>query len=226
MTPLGRPATVEELLQNEAAGKGYGMPMSTDTGGGILTTNFGEPQGWKPAERKAAVTAMQAAAPADASGDLMKTDSGYIDLEPAWKQGVGSGAVTQKMLDAVNATPELRQAFNQNPLIPEVASAQAERDAAFAPQWGALRDDLQNLRLVAGQGPGWVDRVQQGLDTYKATGTLPPLAGSAAAAGAVFTPTAGFPAQSDPQSPAPIGSSPQYDDWWRQLQQQRFDQAS
>jgi hypothetical protein len=228
LTPLNRPATVEELLQNEAAGKGYGMPMSTDTGGGILTTNFGDPQGWKPAERKAAVTAMQAAAPTDAAGPggLMKTDSGYIDLEPAWKQGVGSGAVTQKMLDAVNATPELREAFNQNALIPDVASAQAERDAVFAPQWDGLRDDLQNLRLVAGQGPGWVDRVQQGLDTYKATGTLPALAGGAAVTGAVFTPTAGFPAQPDQQPSAPIGSSPQYDDWWRQLQQQRFDQAS
>jgi hypothetical protein len=225
-TPLGRPATVEELAANEAAGAGHGMPMTTDTGGGILTTNFGEPQGWKPAERKAAVTAMQAAAPPDAlsSGGLMKTDSGYIDLEPAWKQGVGSGAVTQKMLDAVSATPELRQAFNQNPYIPGVASAQAERDAGFSSQWGDLRPDLQNLRLITGQGPGWVDRLQQGLDAFKATGKLPAIGGAAAGGAAVFTPTAGLPATTPPPSsppPQPIGSSPQYDDWWRQLLQQQ-----
>jgi hypothetical protein len=228
-TPLDRPATVEELTAAKAAGAGYGMPEATDTGGGILTTNFGQPQGWSPGQRKQAVASMQGAAPADATGPggLMKTDSGYIDLTPAWKQGVGSGAVTQQMLDAIGSTPELREAFNQNPYIPGVASAQAERDAGIS-GWGDVRPDLQNLRLVAGEGPGWVDRVQQGLETFKATGKLSALAGGAAATGAVFTPTAGFPATPDQAPPAAgppsalLGQGPQFDDWWRQLQNQRF----
>jgi hypothetical protein len=229
--PLDRPATVDELTAAQAAGAGYGMPMSADTGGGILTTNFDAPQGWKPAERKQAIDAMKGVQPADATapGQLMKTDSGYIDLTPEWKQGVGSGAVTQKMIDAVSATSELREAFNQNPFIPDVVRAQAERDATLAPEsWGAPRPDIQNLRLVAGEGPGWVDRLQAGLDAFKKTGKLPALAAGGAGGAAVFTPTAGFPSgldQSQAPPAPPIASSPQYDDWWKQLQQQRFDQA-
>ena len=230
--PLDRPATVEELTAAQGAGAGYGMPMSTDTGGGILSANFEDlsPQGWKPGQRREAVASMQGAAPAGAPpGSLMKTDSGYINLEPAWEQGQGSGAVTQQILDAVNKTPELREAFNQNPYVPGVASAQAERDAALAPKsWGDPRADLQNLRLTIGEGPGWVDRLQTGLDTFKKTGKLPALAGGAAGA-AAFTPTAGYPATPDQAAGGPPatlpGQGPQFDDWWRQLQAQRFADA-
>jgi hypothetical protein len=43
---------------------------------------------------------------------------------------------------------------------------------------------------------------------------------------AVLTPAAGLPAPlPDQPRPQPMGSSPQYDDWWRQLQAQRFAQA-
>ena len=226
--PLDRPATVEELTAAQGAGAGYGMPMSTDTGGGILTSNFDAPQGWKPAERKQAIEAMKGVQPADATapGQLMKTDSNYIDLTPEWKQGVGSGAVTQKMLDAIGGTPELQEAFNRNPYIPGVASAQAERDASTGLNWGAPRPDLQNLRLEMGQGPGWVDRARDNLATFKATGKLPALAGGAATGAAVFTPTAGYPAQPDQPPSQSVNQSPGFDDWWQQLQAQRFGQAS
>jgi hypothetical protein len=235
LMPLDRPATVEELTAAQGAGAGYGMPMSTDTGGGILSANFEDlsPQGWKPGQRKDAVASMQAATPADASapGSLMKTDSGYIDLTDQWKQGVGSGAVTQKILDAIGTTPELEGAFDQNKYIPGVAEAQANRDAASGLDWGDPRPDLQNLRLTMAQGPGWVDQLKSGLAQFKATGALPPLAGAATTGAAVFTPTAGYPATPD-QAPSAIapsaslpGQGPQFDDWWRQLQGQRFADA-
>ena len=234
LMPLDRPATVEELTAAQGAGAGYGMPMSTDTGGGILSANFEDlsPQGWKPGQRKEAVAKMQAATPPDASapGLLVKTDSGYIPLQEDWQKGVGSGAVTQKILDAIGGTPELQAAFDQNKYIPGVASAQAERDAATGLDWGDPRPDLQNLRLQIGQGPGWVDRLKTGLAQFKETGSLPPLAGAATTGAAVFTPTAGYPATPDqataPPAAAPPaslpGQGPQYDDWWRQLQAQRF----
>jgi hypothetical protein len=230
--PLNRPATVEELTAAQGAGAGYGMPMSTDTGGGILSANFEDlsPQGWKPGQRREAVGAMEAATPPDASapGSLVKTDSGYGDLTPEWKQGVGSGAVTQKILDAVGGTPELQAAFDQNKYIPGVADAQAQRDAATGLDWGDPRPDLQNLRLTMAQGPGWVDQLKAGLAQFKATGALPPLAGAATTGAAVFTPTAGYPAtpsQAPPAAPPPStlpGQGPQFDDWWQQLQNQRF----
>jgi hypothetical protein len=230
LMPLDRPATVDELTAAQSAGAGYGMPMSTDTGGGILSANFEDlsPQGWKPGQRKEAVAAMQTATPTDASapGSLVKTDSGYIPLQSEWRQGVGSGAVTQKILDAVGTTPELQAAFDQNKYIPGVAQAQADRDAATGLDWGDPRPDLQNLRLTMAQGPGWVDQLKSGLAQFKATGSLPPLAGAATTGAAVFTPTAGYPATPDqvvagPPASLP-GQGPQYDDWWRQLQNQRF----
>ena len=235
LQPLNRPATVEELTAAQGAGAGYGMPMSTDTSGGILSANFEDlsPQGWKPGERKAAVGAMQGVAPADASApsSLMKTDSGYINLVPQWQQGVGSGAVTQKILDAIGTTPELQAAFDQNKYIPGVASAHAERDASSGLDWGDPRPDLQNLRLTMAQGPGWVDQLKAGLAQFKATGSLPPLAGAATTGAALFTPTAGYPATPDQAPPAAVppatlpGRGPQFDDWWQQLQAQRFADA-
>lgn len=232
LMPLDRPATVDELTAAQGAGAGYGMPMSTDTGGGILSANFEDlsPQGWKPGQRREAVGAMEAATPPDASapGSLVKTDSGYGDLTPQWKQGRGSGAVTQKILDAIGGTPELEAAFDKNPYIPGVASAQAERDASTGLNWGDPRDDLQNLRLQIGQGPGWVDRLKTGLAQFKATGSLPPLAGAATTGAAVFTPTAGYPGQAPAAAAPPAsrpGQGPQFDDWWRQLQGQRFADA-
>ena len=233
LQPLDRPATVEELTAAQGAGEGYGMPMSTDTGGGILSANFEDlsPQGWKPGQRREAIASMQSAAPAGApSGSLVKTDSGYIPLQEDWQKGVGSGAVTQKILDAIGATPELQAAFDQNKYIPGVASAQAERDASTGLNWGDPRADLQNLRLQIGQGPGWVDRLKTGLEQFKATGSLPPLAGAATTGAAVFTPTAGYPATPEaPATAAPpaslLGQGPQFDDWWRLLLGQRFADA-
>jgi hypothetical protein len=206
LTPLDRPATAEELTAQEAAGGPHGLPMAVDTGGGILTTNFDAPPPWKPGERRAAIEDLSASGP----GSLMKTDSGYINLAPAWQAGQGSGAVTQKILEAVGQTPEMEQAFTQNPHIPGVAMSQAERDATMAPpSWGAPATDLQNLRVLIGQGPGWVDRLRQAQEAFKATGKLPAL-GAGAAGAAMFTPTAGLPATLP-------GQGPQYDDWWNRM---------
>ena len=91
---------------------------------------------------------------------------------PQWQQGVGSGAVTQKISDAIGTTPELQAAFDQNKYIPGVASAQVNKISTSWLDWGDPRPDLQNLRLTMAQGPGWVDRAKAGLAQFKAKSFL------------------------------------------------------
>jgi hypothetical protein len=98
----------------------------------------------------------------------VRVDSGLADLVKEWKQGEGSGAVTRKVLEHINVTPELRQAFNDNPYLAERALAKYERDktgGTWAGRWNAPREDIQNLRKMVAEGPGWIDKVEAALKT-------------------------------------------------------------
>ena len=98
----------------------------------------------------------------------VRIDSDLAGLVDEWKQGEGSGAVTRKVLEHINVTPELRAAFNENPYLAERALAKYERDKAvggWANRWGAPREDIQNLRKMVADGPGWIDRVEAALKT-------------------------------------------------------------
>ena len=73
-------------------------------------------------------------------------DAIYTDLTDAWQKGQGSGAVSQKVLDAINVTPEMRAAFNNNPYLAEKCdSDHLERDRDLASEvWHDEREKIYN----------------------------------------------------------------------------------
>jgi hypothetical protein len=148
--PRSGPASEAELLAMSKVGEKHGLPFTSDTGKGV--TMFGGPEVPTKAFEK----------------ELRRKGSDFAQFgEPTrardWSQE-GSGTATRQMLEYVNATPELRAAFNNNQYIAERATARLERDKEWAAQWGAPRADIQRLREIIGAGTtGWVDRVEAAL---------------------------------------------------------------
>jgi hypothetical protein len=177
----GQAAPLSDLLKLQATGTPHGLPDVTDSVGGSLLTKF-----WPPPEGgnafNQALRKGQLTAPGQQAPVRVRVDSGLADLVDQWKQGEGSGAATRKMLEHVTKTPELEAAFNNNPYLAERALAKYERDKVWAGRWGAPREDIQNLRKMVADGPGWIDRVKDALKTgavsLPAVGAL--LAGTAA----------------------------------------------
>jgi hypothetical protein len=71
-------------------------------------------------------------------------DPVYRDYTDAWAAGEGSEAATKQVLKDVNATPEIRQAFNDNPHLAEKAMDRISR----------------NKDWEIAKGPGWIDRLE------------------------------------------------------------------
>ena len=182
--PLNRPATVQEMRDIEAAGKAHGLPDVVDTGSGITSTNFAAAGQVGPSvplskeAMKARDAAMSAVTPQGSPGKIPSTVDGvYAGLSDLWNEGEGSGAVTREMLRQAEQTPQMRQIFNDNPNMAQPALDRAARDENWAPQWGAPRQDIQNLRSIVGQGPGVIDRLKAALAGGKVS--LPGIAGAA-----------------------------------------------
>jgi hypothetical protein len=162
--PREGPAAPEELLALRKALEPHGLTDIVDVGKGITATRF---YGGQPEPNLAFDRALR-------KGDFSQFgepsrvrvgegDSGYIDYVDAWQKGPGSGAATRRMLDYVNKTPEIRTALNDNPYLGERALARVARDENWTAKWGATREDIQNARRIIGDGPGWVDRMEEAL---------------------------------------------------------------
>jgi hypothetical protein len=82
------------------------------------------------------------------------------------------------------------------------AGARADRDYDWASTMGAPWEAIQNARKIMAAGGDSPSELQKAMKY------------------GVLTPTAGLPAEQQP--PASVTSSPGFDDWWRQLQAQRF----
>jgi len=98
----------------------------------------------------------------------VEIDSGYPGYEGLWEQGHGSGAVTSKLLERIDEAerrvPDAVAKLDQSPQIPLTALARLERDADFSAQGlGPVREDLQTLRRIIGEGPGWRGRLKAAL---------------------------------------------------------------
>ena len=170
--PRSGPVPPAELAQIEAVGGKYGLSNVVDTGQGVTSTRFGPELS---AEESKALTKAVRKGEFTSFGEpqRVRTDSGYIDYTDKWPAGVGSGQATTHMLEYLNKTPELRDAFNRNPYIGERAAAKLARDDTWASKWGAPREDIQNARRIISSGPGWVDRLEEAL---KAGAILPAVA--------------------------------------------------
>jgi hypothetical protein len=90
-----------------------------------------------------------------------RVDSNAIDIGELANKGEGSGTVTDKLIELMNQTPEIRQAFNDNPHIARIALNKIQVDELFTPKWGAPSQDLTNLRKIISEGTGWIDRVEE-----------------------------------------------------------------
>jgi len=76
------------------------------------------------------------------------------------KQGVGSAAMTDKMLQMFNDTPHIAAMLERSPYVPPMMKAKMERDDQFAVQLGdTVRRDLQNLRRIIAAGGDWINNV-------------------------------------------------------------------
>ena len=247
-TESGEPATAEGLLKFRAAGE-PDFQGAMDTGQGMLVQNYEGPPTFTPAQRKVAETRLKGSLPAGSGVLPVKAESVYMNyapegqnywtgmgLEPIpdlpWSRDAppgtppeltpGTGQATTKFLSDISPTPEVKAAITQNPYIPANAEARYQRDYDQGPElgWGAPWEAIQNARKIIAAGGDWPSELQKAMKVGVPAAT---------AAGVALTPTAGLPAslpadqQQQQQSPPPsIGASPQFDDWWQQLQNQRF----
>jgi hypothetical protein len=169
----------DELARIQASAGKYGLGDVVDTGQGVTSTSFYP--GITPDQNKALTKAVRKGEFTEfGEPTRVRTDSGYIDYTDKWPAGVGSGEATRHMLGYVNQTPQLRAAFNNNPMIGEQAAAKLARDDAWAAKWGAPREDIQLARKIISEGPGWVDRLEAAM---KAGAILPAVAAAIFAAG-------------------------------------------
>jgi hypothetical protein len=173
---LHRKATPDELLSIEAAAQKVGLPNASDTGRGVTVTRYSPPPENLTPEmlNGQLIPEIRAAVPEVGAIRRTRVEGNSIDYSKEYTQPIGSGAATRKMLGYVNASPEIRAALNSNEYIPRKALGNLERDAEWATRLGATREDIQNLRRIIGHGPGWVDRLEEGL---KKGAVLPALAG-------------------------------------------------
>jgi hypothetical protein len=164
--PMRGKATPEQLTELQKITPPHGLPHLVDTGQGITATRF-----WPPPEdiskslqdKSGLLDTIKSLLP-DAGPQRVKVDSNLIDYATKWPQGIGSGAASRELLSHINALPpQLRDAVNNNPLIPQNALNRMTRDQDWAPKWGAPKEDIQNARRIIGDGPGWVDRLEAAL---------------------------------------------------------------
>ena len=103
----------------------------------------------------------------------MKVDSVYVPLTDLWKQAEGSGAVTGNLLASLEREPALARHLDASEWIPQVARNKRALDAEGAGS-DTIRQDLQNLRAIVGDGPGWQQRLTAALASGRVS--LPSLA--------------------------------------------------
>jgi hypothetical protein len=155
------PAEIQRL---QGVGRRYGIGDVVDTGDGVTMTNFQNAPGKRSTKNQKALMAEVGQGGQYRGIDRAKVDSGYVGFEDQWQQPQGSGAVTTKFLETLAGLPQpVQDALDRNPDIAMAALARLERDQDWAAKWGAPREDIQNARRIMSQGPGWRQRLQEGV---------------------------------------------------------------
>lgn len=150
---LGRaidPATMKQVAE-ALEPKGYWL--ASDKGGGVaILSNEGSATGETMAKE---VRQALKAAGVPTSGTLKTgpVETAFTSYADQWKQG--SGAVTQRMLDAVAESPTTMAAFEKDARIPDILLGKNARDVEFASTYGVARADLMKAReIFAAAKPG------------------------------------------------------------------------
>lgn len=154
--------TADDLVAMGEIGGRYGVPDVVDTGDGVTLANFMGDQVQLGAKDLRALDNDLIAGGYNSTVVPGRMDSGYIGYEDAWRAGEGSGQVVNQFLDMMDGMPASTvQKLDANVEIPKAALARIERDADWAKTMGATRQDVENMRRIIGQGPGWVGRLRE-----------------------------------------------------------------
>jgi hypothetical protein len=177
VVPHEGPLTREEAAQLREVGGRYGLPDLVDRGNGVTLTNFTSAPDGRVTGRLIArndlrrdIAGVLPSAPMPARARI---DSVYAPLGEYWKEGEGSGAVTRNLLAELEKEPTLARQLDASETIPQVARNKYALDAQRAGS-DTIRQDLQNLREIVGQGPGWQQRLRDALASGRVS--LPSLA--------------------------------------------------
>ena len=163
----------DELERMQKIAKEFGFPHVADNGQGFTFTDFEKDYDKLPEidhkKLKKLVEAVGDELP-NPTVERSKIDAGYLGFEDEWKRPQGSGAVVNKYLEEMDKMPSgTYDAINNNPYIPQVVLNKLERDENYRDQFGLVREDVQNLRRIAGEGPGFIDRLKKAVKA----GTIP-----------------------------------------------------
>jgi hypothetical protein len=163
--PMDRKLSPQELIATKGAMNKYGLLDALDTGTGVTGTSFyPAPKELPSGLLNSLIKDVQTVLPGAEKARRVNVDSIYANLTDAWKSGEGSGAVSKKILEKINVTPEMRSAFDRNPDIARNALNYIERDKDLAKQFGTKgRKDLETLRKIIGSGPGWVPKLESAI---------------------------------------------------------------
>lgn len=156
--------------------EGTSMPNLVNTGsGGNILTNFDPdaPTGVSRQQKKEMLSAFPGAEP-------VRREGTYVDYTNEWKKGVGSDAVTRKMLGEIT---DAQQMALDTPEVRQAVLAKFDRDRLVAAKTGGnVRPDLQNLREDFAKGGFELIKSNLSKGLYPAaafTAFMPYLAGGA-----------------------------------------------
>ena len=162
--PLEKSPSKEQLLKVREIGEKNGLGDVVDTGQGITVTSFYPEPGKKTSKEMKGllddITDVLSPTAKVSDGRRVSVDSIYVDYVDAWKAGEGSGKATEQLLSKINKTPEMRDAFNNNPYLAQNALARNERDKRWSKKFGSMRKDIQLARQIISEGPGWIDKFE------------------------------------------------------------------
>lgn len=165
--PTTGPLSREQAGALREVGQRYGFPDLTDRGTGFVMTNF--PPGAPPSGVSAGKVLRKGLLEEEVRGiapDVGKPKrvfldtTVYADLSDLWTKGHGSGQVVSGFFEKLDRMPGLKRALDEDALIPQGAMERYLLDEK-ARGSDTLREDLQNMRKVIGEGgPGWVSRLE------------------------------------------------------------------
>ena len=155
--------SVDEMGRLAEIGRRHDMPDLVDTGQGYTMSKFyeGPPKDMKAKEFQGLLNEVSDVVGPGAEASRANVNSGY---RPIWENdaGVGSGAVTKAYLAELDKLPEATvKAIDSNPYIPQAAAMRLERDADLAAKYGTNRQDVQKMREIIAEGPGFIGRLRE-----------------------------------------------------------------
>lgn len=196
---LPRALTEKEMETLQAVGAAHGFPHVVDTGGdGVMFANYDGPEPQTPQKAKTFKNALNQVRPQESG----PATHGLLEgVSTSTEYGrPGSGDATRKLTQLLGKNWTSWNMWNNHPTLYRIAQPLLDNARKFAEQWGEPREDWRNVVKVAGSGPGWLERLDNGR-RYGLPDYVPKYMGPGVAAGVVaLTPSAGVPAEF-PQRP-------------------------